>query len=290
MVGLDLGSRSRLTTSQPSSANARPTEPVPENSSSKRGIHVELRGQPDHRSKGRAAAGKLEIAQEALPERPPLRHVLIKEPRVAAPESCGAAPHWSDEFLFWRVEIKKPDRAMELQLGELQTNAREANICRSRARTPAAPRGGHVRGRRCSGSPQLTRTRAANESTLCLEASEEALVEVARWEKTAVDLAVKHGAAMFGKPLNQAQLQERFQSCLKTSAQGARFLKLKATLPSVRFWDHEGKRVDAPSSLRGRKVLVAVQPRQMWVMNQQCGLLLELRDVKLDEGVEECPL
>ena len=30
--------------------------------------------------------------------------------------------------------------------------------------------------------------------------------------------------------------------------------------------------------------------RQLWVMNQQCGLLLELRDVKLDEGVEECPL
>ncbi|CAE7858153.1 pfh1 [Symbiodinium necroappetens] len=124
---------------------------------------------------------------------------------------------------------------------------------------------------------------------VCLEATEEALAEVARWEKAAVELAVKHGAAMFGKPLSQAQLQERFQSCLKTSAQGVTFLKLKATLPNVRFWDNEGKR-EAPSSLRGRKVLVAVQPRQLWVMNQQCGLLLELQDVKLDDGVEECPL
>ena len=53
----------------------------------------------------------------------------------------------------------------------------------------------------------------------------------------------------------------------------------------------EGKRAEAPASLRGRKVLVAVQPRQLWVMNQQCGLVLELRDCKLDEETEDaCPL
>ena len=52
-VGADGGLRSRLTTSQPSSAKARPTDPVPENSSSNRGTlvsQVRLEGQPDHRS------------------------------------------------------------------------------------------------------------------------------------------------------------------------------------------------------------------------------------------------
>ena len=58
----------------------------------------------------------------------------------------------------------------------------------------------------------------------------------------------------------------------------------------MRFWDSEGKRAGAPDCLKGRRILAAVQPRQLWVMNQQRGLLLELRDVKLDEGVEECPL
>ena len=51
--GLRPGSRSRLITSQPSSAKARPTDPVPENSSSNRGIlvfQVGLEGEPDHRS------------------------------------------------------------------------------------------------------------------------------------------------------------------------------------------------------------------------------------------------
>ena len=61
-------------------------------------------------------------------------------------------------------------------------------------------------------------------------------------------------------------------------------MKLKATLANVRFWDCEGKRTKAPENLRGRRILAAVQLRQLWVMNQQCGLLLELRDVKLDEG------
>ena len=103
-------------------------------------------------------------------------------------------------------------------------------------------------------------------------------------------MAAKQAPSMFGKPLTEAQLLERFQSCLKTSAQGVKFLKLKATLANVRFWDCEGKRAEVPDSLRGRRILAAVQPRQLWVMNQQCGLLLELRDVKLDEGVEECPL
>ena len=86
------------------------------------------------------------------------------------------------------------------------------------------------------------------------------------------------------------EAQERFQSCLKTSAQGVKFVKLKATLANARFWDSEGKRTDAPDN--GRRILAAAQPRQLWVMNQQCGLLLELRDVKLDESVdvEECPL
>ena len=77
----------------------------------------------------------------------------------------------------------------------------------------------------------------------------------------------------------------------EASAQGLNFLKLKATMRNVRFWDSEGKRAKAPASLRGRKVLVAVQPRQLWVMNQQCGLVLELRDCKLDEETEDaCPL
>ena len=61
-------------------------------------------------------------------------------------------------------------------------------------------------------------------------------------------MAAKQAPAMFGKPLTEAQLQERFQSCLKTSAQGVKFVK---TLPNVRFWN------SASDCLRGRRILAA---------------------------------
>ena len=175
---------------------------------------------------------------------------------------------------------------MELILGEVQTNSRGGKFLPLkgnpmwRSTEPAA----------VMWEPSAYKDAAGDRVNVCLEATEEAAAAVAGWEAAAAKMAAKQALAMFGKLLTEAQLQERFQSCLKTSAQGIKFVKLKATLANVRFWDSEGKRTDAPHCLRGRRILAAVQPRQLWVMNQQCGLLLELRDVKLDEGVEECPL
>ena len=65
-------------------------------------------------------------------------------------------------------------------------------------------------------------------------------------------MAAKKAPAMFGKPFTEAQPLERFQSCLKTLAQYAKFVKLKATLANVRFWDCDGKRAEATGSLRRR--------------------------------------
>ena len=54
------------------------------------------------------------------------------------------------------------------------------------------------------------------------DAAGEALAAVGSWEAAATKMAAKQAPAMFGKPLTEAQLQERFQSCLKTSAQGVK--------------------------------------------------------------------
>ena len=97
MVGSALGSMSSEVTSHPSSAKARPIEPVPEKSSSKRRIvstvvfHVGLAGQPDDRDQGGAAAGQLKVAQGHLPpaERPRGRQVLVEEAGVAPPQGRG---------------------------------------------------------------------------------------------------------------------------------------------------------------------------------------------------------
>ena len=228
------------------------------NSSNNRGIlvfHVRLEGQPYHRSEGRPAASELKVAKSAFPEGQPLPRLLVKEPRVAAPESCRTV----------HQEKRGPDRAMELILGEVQSNARGGKFL--------PPIGNPVRRSTESAavmwSPRPTRTPQGTESTSALRP----LKRLQRSWQTG----------------RRRRRRWRFQSCWKTSAQGVKFVKLKATLANVRFWDSEGKRTEAPDSLRGRRILAAAQPRQLWVMNQQRGLLLELRDVKLDEGVEECP-
>ena len=97
MAGSAFGSTSSEVTSHPSSAKARPIDPVPENSSSKRRIvfHVRLAGQPHDRNEGGAAAGQLEVAQGDLPpaRRPRGRRILVEEPRVAPPQGRGRVGH-----------------------------------------------------------------------------------------------------------------------------------------------------------------------------------------------------
>ena len=68
---------------------------------------------------------------------------------------------------------------------------------------------------------------------------------------------------------------------MKTSAQGIKSVKLKGTVANVRFWDSEGKRTEAPAA----NFRSSAAPPALG--DEQRGLLLELRDVKLDEGVEE---
>ena len=74
--------------------------------------------------------------------------------------------------------------------------------------------------------PSAYKEVAGDRVNVCLEATEEALATVAGWEAAAAKMAAKQAPAMFGKPLTEAQLLERFQSCLKTSAQGVKFVKL----------------------------------------------------------------
>ena len=88
------------------------------------------------------------------------------------------------------------------------------------------------------------------------------------------------------------KLGSKLQSCVKQTRSKRQCLKLKANLAKVRFWDTDGNRlISPPVELRGRKALVAIEVRQLWIMGQQCGLLMEARDVKLqDASPQQCPL
>ncbi|CAE7547017.1 unnamed protein product [Symbiodinium natans] len=89
---------------------------------------------------------------------------------------------------------------------------------------------------------------------------------------------------VFGRSLSPAELEARLQSCLKTSQRGTPFLKTKLNWDRVRFWDTEGYPLQEPGDLAGRSARVRLELRQVWVMNPQCGLLLEVTDLQLQES------
>ena len=88
------------------------------------------------------------------------------------------------------------------------------------------------------------------------------------------------------------KLDSKLQSCVKQTRSKRQCLKLKANMAKVRFWDTDGNRLmNPPAELRGRKALVAIEARQLSIMGQQCGLLMEARDTKLQDATpQECPL
>ena len=108
----------------------------------------------------------------------------------------------------------------------------------------------------------------------------------AEMEKTVERLEMQASSQVAGKKL-EAQLQ----SCMKQTRANRQSLKLKATLSKVRF-DADGNRLmGPPAELRGRKALLTIEVRQLWIMGHQCGLLMEARDIKLqDASSPECPL
>ena len=174
----------------------------------------------------------------------------------AAPESCRAAPHLGRTSLFGSAA----DRAMELtgrgadQLPRRQVLPLKATLCGAPPRACRC----HVEAlSQGSGWGQGQRPPRGHGGSPCW-----------RWAA---------GKALRPSRRPPCSAAGAIQSCLKTSAQGVKFGKLKATLAYVRFWD---ARASTPMRLiAGRRILL----RKLWVMNQQCGLLLELRDVKLDE-------
>ena len=113
--------------------------------------------------------------------------------------------------------------------------------------------------------------------SLCLELTDEMRGTVEALEKQATGKKVE-GKAM--------------QSCIKPTRSKFQCLKLKVNLTRVRFWDADGNRLrEPPAELRGCKALVAVEVRQLWIMGQQCGLLMEAKDLKLqDAAPQECSL
>ena len=98
------------------------------------------------------------------------------------------------------------------------------------------------------------------------------------------DGRTQQDSKILGKAYRPEQLEGRFQSCIKESQRSVRFLKAKLNWDRVRVWDAEG----GPRA--GRSARARVELRQIWLMPPQCGLLLEITDLQLEERQAAAPV
>ena len=127
---------------------------------------------------------------------------------------------------------------------------------------------------------------SAKRVGLCLEpdeASKAQLQEIEQHLVRALTALSLSEPKVFGKFLTETDVKDRFQSCLKTSPRGGSYLKLKMDWGRVRIWGPNQEELAEPGNLAGRECRVRCELRQIWLMSNQCGLLLEVTDLQLKD-------
>ena len=147
---------------------------------------------------------------------------------------------------------------------------------------------------KCPGSnPSPYGSEEGRRLPLCLEPNEAAAADLETLEKDVKSQLTQRSlgdAKIFGRYLTASDVEARFVSCLKTSARGNSFIKLKVDLSRVRFWDAEQQPLEEPGDLASRECKVRAELKQVWLMSGQCGLLLEVTDLMLKEQLpQQCP-
>jgi len=96
--------------------------------------------------------------------------------------------------------------------------------------------------------------------------------------------------------ITQGSVSKNFTSCLHQAGEHPVYLKARVDLSAVRFWDAQGKRRDAPATLRGAKVVAILWIARVYFSGASSGLTVEVPDmVVLDETANSeepdvCPI
>ena len=165
-----------------------------------------------------------------------------------------------------------------IQLGDLTINARGGKYVPLR-RNGGPPVWQSAEWQKIIWHPAAFNDPTAKRVGLCLEPDEASTAQLQEIEPK-----------VFGKFLTETDVKDRFQSCLKTSPRGGSYLKLKLDWGRVRIWGPNQEELAEPGDLAGRECKVRCELRQVWVMSNQCGLLLEVTDLQLNEAAGPvCP-
>ena len=126
---------------------------------------------------------------------------------------------------------------------------------------------------------------------LVMRASAQVEEQLSTLDEFIVRLAHSHSMKLFGKPLSQEEVSQKYNPLLKRSDKGyAPTFKAKVNLGKLRCWDMDKQRRDAPAAWTQCSVTPMVQVKGLWFLSKEWGVLCQIEDLLVDEASQECPL
>ena len=107
-----------------------------------------------------------------------------------------------------------------------------------------------------------------------------------------VDYVAVNAARILGKDMTKAEVQNRYQPCLKSSEKYEPTFKVKVNmegLNQVRLWDSGKQARSSPQTWRGLTVTPKLRLKGLWLMGRDFGALWEATDLMFEDQAPECP-
>jgi len=138
------------------------------------------------------------------------------------------------------------------------------------------------------GPGTFERDASATRQTLELRATssmDEFFTALDAW---AVEYIAAHSLRLFKRSLSLAQAKEMYHPTLRRAEGYAPLLRTKVNMPgargAVKFWTAEGQSRDAPRDWRECEVKARLQVSHLYIMGQQCGLVINTTDLLVIES------
>jgi hypothetical protein len=132
----------------------------------------------------------------------------------------------------------------------------------------------------------------ASRVSVCLRPDSDLQDQLMCLDHRVLTLAKENSVALFGKDLSGTTLEDKYQSCLKTSETHAPLLRCKINLTGTRpckYWDPTGRRAEPLDSWAGALVTPRICVKGLWMNSGQFGCVLEIHDARVEEPDVSCP-
>ena len=107
-----------------------------------------------------------------------------------------------------------------------------------------------------------------------------------------VDYVAANAARILGKDMAKAEVQNRYQSCLRRSEKYEPTFKVKVNMEGqnqVRLWDTCKQARASPTAWKGLTVTPKLRLKGLWLMGRDFGALWEATDLMFEDQAPECP-